>query len=97
MLTSDLQSYHRTNPQTNIQLNHVDHWTADLVKQHLPPVQVQCGTEIHTAKVSGRYGRFAFVSVQLNMQPFNGQWVSYEFAWGTIANALNTNQPLTIF
>ena len=57
------------------------------VKLNLPEVNVKVGNKIVTGKVTGRMLDFATVIV-------NG--VNHEFAWQTIANALNNNKPLRI-
>ncbi len=57
------------------------------VKRDLPEVKVKVGNKLVTGKVTGRMLDFATVIV-------NG--ANYEFAWLTIANALNNDKPLLI-
>lgn len=63
-------------------------WTAEKVKRELPEVQVRLPNgKIVDAVVRGRNNRFATVgTIDLNH--------SWEFAWKTIAWALNGGTPL---
>ncbi len=57
------------------------------IKRDLPEVKVKVKNKLVTGKVTGRMLDFATVIV-------NG--ANYEFAWSTIANALNNDKPLLI-
>lgn len=57
-------------------------WTEELVKRHLPEVQVKVGKKVVTAKVGGRCRPFAWVSWD--------EWdTGCEVAWGTLVSVLN--------
>ena len=77
-------------------------WTIETVKAELPKVQVQIEVNqltktgktkkvkmIVEGNVSGRRNKFPTIWTKDNMQ-------GWEFAWGTIANALNNNKPLLV-
>lgn len=64
-------------------------WTIERVKEELPKVQVKMNAKlIVTGKVAGRRLNFASVYV--------GDVFVGEYAWQTIANALNNNKPLLV-
>ncbi len=64
-------------------------WTPNRVKDELPEVDVKVGKEIVKGQVGGRKLPFAGVWFSVNGVPLRG-----EYAWATIANALNKKQPL---
>mgnify|MGYP001558776731 CR=1 FL=1 len=55
------------------------------VKRDLPNVKIKIGNKIVTGQVRGRMEHFATI--------WSGE-ANYEFAWQTIANALNNDKPL---
>jgi hypothetical protein len=63
-------------------------WTAAKVRDELPDVQVKVGKTVYTGKVRGRKNAFAGVHW--------GPTSSAEWAWQTIANALNNGRPLQV-
>ena len=64
-------------------------WTENSVRAALPDVQVRIGKRTYPAQVSGRLHRFAWVTIRETGARF-------EYAWATIANALNNDRPLTV-
>ena len=62
-------------------------WTIEQVKEDLPEVDININGKILKAKVTGR--KLPFASVTVDEQ-------TYEYAWGTIVNALNAKRPLQI-
>ena len=81
-------------------------WTIAKVKAELPTVLVRLGESkhIHTGRVSGRLLEFPQVTVgslDYNCKACNKAhhlrgvpWMDYQFAWATIANALNEGRIL---
>lgn len=72
-------------------------WTAKTVKAELPQVKIRIGSVVSWARVTGRANQFATVSVT-NDKPRSGVplWLDFQFAWETIANALNADIALTV-
>lgn len=69
-----------------------DTWTAERVKDELPDVKVKLKSgKTVTGKVSGRKNQFANVVVKTG----DGD-ITEEFAWTTLARALNNNTSVTI-
>ena len=60
--------------------------TAADVKESLPAISVLIGNKLYDAQISGRMLEYAVVTV--------GQHMRFEYAWQTIAGALNAGRPL---
>ena len=66
--------------------------TIEEIKQNLPDVLVRMDKKMTvTGRVSGRRNAFATVSCE-----WHGVPVQYEYAWETIAHAVNNNTPLRV-
>jgi hypothetical protein len=67
-------------------------WTITKVKDELPPVKVRgANGKLFDGYVIGRLNQFATVVVNSDAGT-----ATFEFAWGTIANALNAGRTLTL-
>ena len=64
-------------------------WTAESVQRELPTVRIAPlgGKLIDDAVLSGRSGRFATVTPRHSIG-------SFEVAWGTVADCLNSDRPI---
>lgn len=65
-------------------------WTVARVKDELPDVPVKMGNRIYLGVVRGRQLAFAHVIFGDNNE------YRYEYAWETVANALNAQRPLRV-
>jgi hypothetical protein len=54
-------------------------------------VPVKCNGKIYNGSISGKLNDFARISILVG-----DTCVSFEFAWSTIAHALNTDKPLRV-
>ena len=71
-------------------------WTIDRLKDALPDVPVRLGNGVQHGQVSGRYDRFATVTVSCpcsqRQQP---SWtIRLEVAWSTLVRVLNTGSAV---
>lgn len=72
-------------------------WTIETVKRDLPQVQVRFGkAKPIYARVSGRLNPFATVSVDIEPIVNHTCFADFQFAWGTIVNALNSGKVLIL-
>lgn len=69
----------------------VTKWSGALVKQMLPRINVKLFGRIYKGHVSGRRNKFASVWLQLG-----GHIYERQYAWSTVARALNTDKALSI-
>jgi len=72
-------------------------WTIASVKDELPQVKVKIGKQTHWARITGRLNPFATVTVFADDRKYlrGPAWVDFQFAWQTIADALNNDRPLS--
>ena len=67
-------------------------WTIAKVKEELPPVKVRgSGGKKFDGYVIGRMNQFATVVINTDAGP-----ATFDFAWVTIANALNNGRSLLL-
>jgi len=66
-------------------------WSGDLVRQRLPRVKVKLFGIIHKGSVSGRRNKFATVWLR-----HGGHIYERQYAWSTVARALNADKALSI-
>lgn len=66
-------------------------WSGALVKQRLPRVKVKLFGVIHKGNVSGRRNKFATVWLEQG-----GHIYERQYAWPTVARALNADKALYI-
>jgi hypothetical protein len=82
-------------------------WTVKSVKEELPSVTVKVGNVRYYGRVTGRLNRFATVTLIEPIEPKHKRthpmiapntplWSDHEFAWETIASALNKGTDLGI-
>lgn len=64
-------------------------WTTQLVKQHLPTINVKVGHNTISGKVTGRDLAFAVVVFSSH-----GRTYQVEAAWDTVVRCLNKGRPL---
>ena len=63
-------------------------WTIEKVKDEMPDVRCRFGDKVYDCHISGRKCQFAKVWAK------DAQYLEAEFAWDTIANALNAGHVL---
>lgn len=70
-------------------------WTVASVREILPAVRVERSKGVIVeGKLTGRANEYATVSIPSVLHP--DSWLSWQFSWRTVADALNRGKPLKI-